>query len=66
MPASLPPPVEQRPRRSGARVATAKILFLLLFGGVSLLLGYALKQSLSTPGTGPGDELLGAASRAFR
>ena len=46
-PPSLAPPIEAPIPRRRARSNVAKVLFLVLFGAVVTLLGYAVTQQLS-------------------
>jgi hypothetical protein len=53
---SLPP--EIRPRsRSRSRAVFSKLLFLMLFGGIATLLGYAVKKKLDARSHSPSGSL---------
>jgi hypothetical protein len=53
---SLPPATRPRPR-SRARAIFSKLLFLTLFGGISTLLGYAVKKKLDARSHSPSGAL---------
>jgi hypothetical protein len=52
----LPPATRSRPR-SRARAKFAQLLFLTLFGGITTLLGYAVKKKLDARSQSPSGAL---------